>query len=97
MHDMQQPPAQGGGKGHDLTVHDRQRIAVSGVSEVVSFDESEVVLRTSRGMMTVDGDGLHVSALDIDRGELILDGTVNGIRYDGDGSERSGFLARLFG
>ena len=82
---------------HNVSLRDRTQMQISGVTEVVSFDESGVVLRTSRGMMTIDGEGLHVSALDIDRGEIMLDGTVNGLRYYGDGSERSGFLARLFG
>ncbi len=82
---------------HAITLRDRTQLQISGVLEVISFDETGVALRTSRGTMTVDGENLHVSTLDIDRGEVILDGTVNAISYTGDGSEKTGFLARLFG
>lgn len=82
---------------HTITLRDRAQLQISGVCEVISFDDTAVVLRTTRGAMTVEGEKLHVSTLDIDRGEVILDGTVNGIYYAGDGSEKSGFLARLFG
>ncbi|MBQ8397110.1 MAG: sporulation protein YabP [Clostridia bacterium] len=82
---------------HAITLRDRAQLQISGVCEVISFDDASVVLRTTRGAMTVEGENLHVSTLDIDRGEVILDGTVNGIYYTGDGSEKSGFFARLFG
>ena len=82
---------------HNITLSDRTKLQISGVLEVISFDENSVVLRTTRGAMTVEGDGLHVSTLAIDRGEVVLDGTVNGIFYTGDGSEKTGLLARLFG
>ena len=82
MHDMQQPPAQGGGKGHDLTVHDRQRIAVSGVSEVVSFDEANVRLVTACGILDLEGEGLRIHVLDTKDGTVAVTGKLNGVLYE---------------
>ena len=47
---------------HELIMKDRKRISVTGVTEVVSFDELSVVLKTACGELTVDGEGLHISA-----------------------------------
>lgn len=85
------------GEGHRVSLLDRALLQISGVSEVISFDEDAVMLRTVCGTMKIEGSGMHVSALNIDHGELILDGRVDGISYEGDGTAKSGFWGRLFG
>lgn len=84
-------------ESHRIDLLDRARLQVSGVREVISFDEDTVLLRTVCGTMKIEGSAMHVSALNVDRGELILDGRVDGISYEGDGAEKSGFWGRLFG
>lgn len=85
------------GESHRISLLDRAQLQISGVSEVISFDEDAVLLRTVCGTMKIEGSAMHVSALNIDRGELTLDGRVDGISYEGDGSQKSGFWGRLFG
>ncbi len=82
---------------HAVTLTERSRMQISGVSEVISFDEASVSLSTVRGGMTIEGRDLHITTLNIDRGEVVLDGTVDGVFYTGDRAERPGFLGRLFG
>lgn len=82
---------------HAFSLNERAQMQISGVSEVISFDEESVALRTSCGGMTIEGSGLHITTLNIDRGEVVIDGTVNGVYYFGDGSEKHGFFGRLFG
>lgn len=82
---------------HAISLTERTRMQISGVSEVISFDDASVVLRTVCGSMTVEGEGLHITTLNIDRGEVMIDGNVSGMFYTGDGSEKHGFLGRLFG
>ena len=91
---MNEPKAN---QSHALTLSERAKLQISGVNEVISFDEELVALHTVCGSMTVEGKGLHITTLNIDRGEVIIDGNVNGIYYTGDGSEKHGFIARLFG
>lgn len=84
---------------HDIILKSRKNMSIDGVEDVISFDESQVVLVTGCGEMTVEGSGLHISVLDLDSGTVELDGNVEGLFYsDGKpetGSGRSVF-ARLF-
>lgn len=80
----------------NIVLEGRERATVTGVLEVVSFDENEVVMQTSHGMLTVSGDGLHVEKLTLEAGELVIAGRVDAMLYtDGQGS-RGGFWSRLF-
>ena len=58
---------------HAVTLDERSHLTVTGVDEVVRFDDTEVSMRTSRGMLTVPGEGLRVGRLAIDTGELAID------------------------
>ena len=79
---------------HKVEVNARTRAELSGVCEVKSFDEVEVVLTTSCGELTVEGEGLHVSTLDMTRGAVVIDGTINGLYYESDLTERRGLFGR---
>ena len=48
-------------KMHSLSLKGRARLTLDGVTEVVSFDEGAVILRTALGLLTVEGEGLHVT------------------------------------
>ena len=66
-------------KPHALSLSERSKLTVTGVDEVLRFDESEVEMRTSRGDLIVRGEALHVGRLAIDTGELSIDGSVSEI------------------
>ena len=57
---------------HAVTLENRRRANVTGVSDVVRFDEQEVVLSTSGGEITLLGDGLHIARLHLEEGQLIV-------------------------
>ena len=82
---------------HRLTLEDRSRLTMTGVTEVESFDEGQVVLHTTRGVIIVRGQGLHLQLLSLDGGQIHVDGTVDSITYEDNAREAGGFLARLFG
>ena len=82
--------------GHRLTLEARERLCVTGVSEVDSFDEETVVMMTARGKLIVRGQGLHIEKLSVDIGELAVEGMIQSLIYS-DEIRSSGFLARLFG
>lgn len=82
---------------HKITLDGRNRLNITGVKEVESFDDSMVVLHTIRGTLVVRGRELHLQLLSLDGGQVLVDGTVDALNYEDDEREAGGFLARLFG
>ena len=89
----------GGGpaQAHQIVLEDRERLTISGVEEVESFDESTILLSTVQGGLEVQGEGLHIEKLSLDGGDLSVEGTVNALIYEPQGRERGGLLRRLLG
>lgn len=69
------------GRLHRLVLSDRHTGSVTGVNDVVSFDENEIVLDTDMGLLTVRGKELHVKRLTLEKGELDLEGQVDSLNY----------------
>ena len=57
------------GRLHRLVLSDRHSGSVTGVNDVVSFDENEIVLDTEMGLLTIRGKELHVKRLTLEKGE----------------------------
>ena len=81
---------------HKLTLNERKSLTVTGVTEVVSFDEASVVLRTSMGTLVVDGTELQLKTLSQDGGQVAVEGKVSSMVYE-ETRAAGGFLQRLFG
>lgn len=81
---------------HGIQLEERHRLAVTGVSEVLSFDENEVIMDTSLGLLTVEGEGLHVEKLSLDMGELSLEGSIQSLCYSHDRQKKGSFWSRVF-
>lgn len=75
----------------------RESLTVSGVEDVERFDEKEIVMNTSLGVLVVTGDSLHIGKLSLDGGELHVDGRIDAITFEDAPIGRGSFLARLFG
>ena len=82
---------------HNITLEERERLCVSGVEEVESFDESTIVMITAGGPLVVRGSGLHIEQLSLDGGQLRVEGQVESLTYEDDRGLRGGLLSRLFG
>lgn len=84
--------------GHRLVLSDRRNGQLSGVRDVRSFDLNEIVLETELGLLTITGSDLHVGRLNLEKGEVDLEGQVDGFHYsDKDGGLKSSqsLLSRL--
>jgi len=66
---------------HRLTLDSRASLAIEGVEDVVSFDENAALIRTSQGLLSIDGESLHVTALNLEDGQIMLDGHINALVY----------------
>lgn len=85
-------------KSCGLTLDNRERAVLTGVTDVERFDENEVVLHTHGGRLILTGKGLHVSSLQLEEGRLLVDGAIDGAVYDGGAvKRRGGFLRRALG
>lgn len=68
-------------KSHSIASSAREGIKITGVCDVISFDERGVALETDVGNMAVEGEELHVTVLNITDGIVEIDGRINGIYY----------------
>jgi len=89
--EMLQPRA-----AHNVIMENRRVMSLSGVRDVDSFDEQTVVVLTEMGELTIRGVKLHISRLDQDTGEMLLDGEISELIYSDAVDEPKGFFARLF-
>ena len=67
---------------HKLTLNERRQLTMTGVTEVVSFDENAVVLCTELGRLTVHGKQLQLRQLALEGGQVAVDGEVSAIVYE---------------
>jgi sporulation protein YabP len=81
---------------HKLTLHQRSSLTMTGVTEVVSFDDAAVVLRTQLGTLVVQGSGLQLKTLASEGGQVAVEGKVTSLVYE-EPREKGGWLSRLFG
>ena len=66
---------------HSQTMEARKKTALTGVKEVIAFDDGQVVLETDAGEITLTGQGMHVTRLMLTEGELTVEGLIAGIFY----------------
>ncbi len=85
-------------KSHKVTMQDRESLTITGVEDVESFDEEKVVVITSMGTMTVLGDEFRINKLNVDDGQLVIDGKIDEIQYSDTmrDDKEGGFFRRLF-
>lgn len=83
-------------QSHRLTLQQRRSLTVTGVEEVVSFDETAVVLHTALGTLVVQGKELQMKALSPENGQMAVEGTVSLLAYE-EPRRRGGWVQRLFG
>lgn len=77
-------------------LEERKKLSVTGVCEVGGFDEETVTAETALGELTVRGDGLHITHLSLETGEMTIEGTVAALSFSDIKKESGGFFSRVF-
>lgn len=67
---------------HKLQLNERRNLTMSGVTEVVSFEDTAVVLQTSLGTLIVQGQGLQLKTLSLEGGQVAVDGNISALIYE---------------
>ncbi|MCX7714971.1 MAG: sporulation protein YabP [Clostridia bacterium] len=83
---------------HSLSMENREKLSITGVEDVANFTEEVVVLISNMGVLTIKGNGLHINKLNVESGEIIIEGNINVCEYsDRDiGKRGAGFFSKLF-
>ncbi len=82
---------------HSLSMENREFLNVTGITDVISFDEEIVVTETNDGILVIRGFDLHISTLNLDAGYLNIDGTISAITYEDTPIQKnSSFFKQIF-
>lgn len=83
---------------HRLTLENRQEGTVTGVRDIHSFNESEILFATEAGKLSIKGEKLHVKRLNLEKGEADIEGKVNSFTYLSKNTENKeeSLLKRMF-
>ncbi len=79
----------------NIIIEDRKKLTLSGVKDVISFDDETLLLETVLGRLTVKGAGLHIVNFDTASGDLFAEGKIYAAVYTSD-EKNGGFFSRIF-
>ena len=81
----------------NLFLENREKLNVSGVNDVLSFDDQVVIIETELGLLTVKGENLKINKLSIDTSEVIVEGKINNLTYnDHQTKNEGGLFGKIF-
>jgi sporulation protein YabP len=84
------------GQPHNVILEERRVLTVSGVQDVDSYDEQSIVAFTELGELTIKGEGLHINKIDVQTGELNVEGEIWELCYSNLQKSQQGLFSRLF-
>ena len=77
MEELRRPES----RNHKVVIEGRERLTVTSVEDMDSFNENEVIFLTGAGMMTVTGEDLHVNRLSLEEGLIVIEGLIESLDY----------------
>ena len=81
----------------NLILENREKLSISGVLDVLSFDDQIVILETELGMLTIKGEDLRINKLSVDTGDVVIEGNINSVSYSEKEERKSGnLLGKIF-
>lgn len=85
-------------KKSSLKLDNRKKLSLSGVVEVISFNDENIILNTILGTLTIKGEGLKMNKLDVQNGEVMITGIVNSCIYTTSEvkKDKDSIISRLF-
>ena len=84
---------------HRVIMEERGHAQITGVTDLLIFDENEIVVETTMGILAIHGLNLHICGLDLERGQVLLEGALQNIEYEDTrqvvAAKESGFFTKL--
>lgn len=82
--------------GQDVNIQNREHVKITGVNDIIGFDESFVDIETELGKMLIRGEGLKIARLSLEQHELIINGYVYSCEYEDSGKVKKSLIGRIF-
>ena len=81
-----------------MVLENREKLSISGVLDVLSFDDQVVMVETELGLLTVKGQNLRINKLSIDTSEVIVEGEISYLAYSevGQNKPSGSLLSKIF-
>ena len=83
-------------KNQNIVLEDRSRMSISGVEQVDSFDENKIILSTIKGGMSIKGEDLNISNLNLEDGKVKVTGLINSLEYISREGVPKSILGKIF-
>lgn len=82
----------------NLILENREKLSVSGVNDVLSFDDQVVMVDTELGLLTVKGENIRINKLSLDTAEVIIEGNISSLSYSQNKQEKTTgtILSKIF-
>lgn len=81
----------------NITLWNRKILNLSGIEDVISFDDVSVYLITTEGNLLIEGSEFHITTLDVSDGNMTIEGIVNSMVYhDKEALSKGGFFSKIF-
>ena len=83
----------------NIILENREKLNISGVLDVLSFDDQIIILETELGLLTIKGENLKINKLNIDTSDVTLDGMISSLSYSNSDSIKkntAGFIGKIF-
>ena len=82
----------------NLVLENRNKLNVTGVKDVLSFDDEVIIMETELGLLTIKGDNLKINKLSIDTGDVIIEGEINNLGYNNHSKkeQEGSILSKIF-
>ena len=99
MDDRKNMPQNNGNVIQNLILENREKLTITGVVDVLSFDDQIVIVETQLGLLTIKGEELRINKLSLDSSEVIIDGEIFNLGYSEAGMNKKSngsILGKIF-
>ena len=81
----------------NVILENRKKLTMTGIKDVLSFDDEVVVVESELGLINIKGTDLKVNKISVESGDVIVEGTIRAIEYsDKEIGPKQGLMSRLF-
>ncbi|MBR3994355.1 MAG: hypothetical protein IKI97_03645 [Clostridia bacterium] len=80
----------------DVKIFGRSTAEITGVDEILSYDDRTIVLSLCGTRTVIEGEALRVTQLSVHDGRVSAQGRINAIIYEDDIKPQKGFISKLF-
>lgn len=79
---------------HNVYICGRARVELSAIEDVISFDEASVVLGSALGVISIEGQGLHILKMNVESGDIVIEGKINSLLYIDKTPRKNGLFSK---